>query len=275
MSDLEIRPVTGVLGAEISGIDLREEQPRETIDRLRAALLEHLVLFFRDQPISVEQQIAFARRFGELSVHPFGPKHPDHPEIIVLDQVAPKDEGADAWHADTTYVAEPPLGSVLRAVKLPALGGDTCFASMFAAYEALSPPIRELIDDLRAVHDITGNVVRANRYGDSSLSLEEALAQWPPVSHPVVRTHPESGRKALYVYDVAVSQIEGLSERENAAILPLLCEHVRSPAFQCRFTWEPDSVIFWDNRAVQHLGVPDYHERRIMHRATLVGDAPR
>ena len=275
MPDPEIRPVTGCIGAEIRGVDLREDLPQSTIDTLRAALLEHLVLFFRDQPITVEQQVAFTARCGELVVHPFGPKHPDHPEIIVLDQVAPKGEGADVWHADTTYVPEPPLGSVLRAVQLPTTGGDTGFVNMIAAYEALSPPIRELIDDLRAVHDITGNVVRANRFGDSSMSLEEALAAWPPVSHPVVRTHPESGRKALYVYDVAVSQIEGLTERESQALLPLLCEHVRSPEFQCRFRWEPDSLVFWDNRAVQHCGVPDFTERRVMHRATLRGDVPR
>lgn len=275
MPNFEIRPVTASIGAEIRGVDLREDLPQSTIDALRTALLDHLVLFFRDQPITVAQQVAFTARFGELSVHPFGPKHPDHPEIIVLDQVKPKGEGADVWHADTTYVPEPPLGSVLRAVQLPSVGGDTGFASMFAAYEALSPPIREMIDDLRAVHDITGNVVRANRFGDSSMSLDEALAAWPPVTHPLVRTHPESGRKGLYVYDVAVSRIEGLSERETAALLPLLCEHVRSPEFQCRFRWEPDSVVFWDNRAVQHCGIPDFTERRVMHRATLKGDVPR
>ena len=275
MPDLMIRPVTACIGAEISGIDLREDLPQSTIDALEAALYEHLVLFFRDQPITIEQQIAFAGRFGELVVHPFGPKHPDHPEIIVLDQIEPKGEGADEWHADTTFTKEPPMASVLRAVKLPALGGDTGFASMIAAYEALSPPIRELIDDLRAVHDITGNVVRANRHGKSSLSLAEALEMSPPVSHPIVRTHPKSGRKALYVYGVAVSRIEGLTERENEALLPLLCEHVRSPEFQCRFHWEPDSIAFWDNRAVQHCGIADYTEQRIMHRATLRGDVPR
>jgi taurine dioxygenase len=274
MGEFEIRPLTACIGAEILGIDLSEDLPQSSIDALHAALLEHLVLFFRKQPISDEQQIAFTSRFGELMLHPFGPRHPDHPEIIVLDQVAPKGEGADAWHSDTSFIPEPPLGSVLRAVQLPPLGGDTCFASMIAAYEALSPGIRELIDELRAVHDITGNVVRASRYGDSSLSLEEALEQWPPVSHPVVRTHPVSGRKGLYVYGVAVSRIEGLSERENAWLLPLLFNQISSPEFQCRFHWEPDSIAFWDNRVVQHCGIPDYDERRIMHRATLRGDVP-
>ncbi len=275
MAELEIRPLTACIGAEVSGIDLSEDLPQSTIDALAGALHEHLVLFFRKQPISVEQQIAFTGRFGELVVHPFGPKHPEYPEIIVLDQVLPKGEGADAWHTDTSFIPEPPLGSVLRAVQLPPLGGDTCFASMIAAYEALSPAIRELFDELRAVHDITGNVVRASRYGDSSLSLEEALEQWPPVSHPVVRTHPVTGRKGLYVYAVAVSRIEGLSERENAWLMPLLFKQISAPEFQCRFHWEPDSIAFWDNRAVQHCGIPDYDERRIMHRATLRGDAPR
>jgi taurine dioxygenase len=275
MGELEIRPSTACIGAEISGLDLREELSQATIETLQDALHEHLVLFFRKQPISLEQQIAFARQFGELMVHPFGPSHPDHPEIIVLDQVAPKGEGADEWHADTTFIPEPPLGSVLRGVQLPALGGDTCFVSMVAAYEALSPPIKELVGGLRAVHDITGNLTRAGRVGKSSISLEEALKKWPPVSHPVVRTHPVSGRKALYVYSVAVSHIEGLSEAESEAILSFLYEHTRTPDFQCRFRWEPDSIAFWDNRVVQHCGIPDYDDRRIMYRATLRGDVPR
>ncbi len=274
MTDLQIRPVTPTIGAEISGIDLRKPLPDETIEALQDALHEHLVLFFRNQPITLDEQIAFTRRFGELMTHPFGPSHPDHPEIILLDQIAPKGEGADAWHADTTFIPEPPAGSVLRAVELPAIGGDTCFASMVAAYEALSPPIRRLIDGLRAVHDITGNLTRASRVGKSSLSLEEALEKWPPVSHPVVLTHPKSGRRALYVYAVAVSRIEGLSESESDALLRFLCDHVRSPEFQCRFRWEPDSIAFWDNRVVQHCGVPDYQTRRIMARATLRGERP-
>jgi len=275
MGDFEIRPMTSCIGAEIAGLDLREEQPEAVIRGLEAALHEHLVLFFRKQPITIEQQIAFTRRFGELLIHPFGPGHPEHPEIIVLDQKAPRGEGADEWHADTTYIPEPPLGSVLRAVKLPPVGGDTCFASMIAAYEALSEPIRQLVDGLRAIHDITGNLVRAAQAGKSSLSLEEALVKWPPVSHPVVRTHPRSGRKALYVYSVAVKRIEGLSERESDALLRFLCEHINSPQFHCRFHWEPDSIAFWDNRSAQHLAIPDYQERRIMYRASLKGDVPR
>lgn len=274
MAELEIRPVTQCIGAEIVGVDLRRELTAAAVREIEDALHRHGVLFFRNQPITLDQQIAFTGRFGELFTHPFGPGHSDHPEIIVLDQRAPRGEGADEWHADTTFVPEPPLGSVLRAVELPPLGGDTCFASMFAAYEALSPPIRQLVDGLRAVHDITGNLVRAAQAGKSSLTLADALSKWPPVSHPLVRTHPRSGRKALYIYSVAVKRIEGLSEPESDALIKLLCEHINQPRFQCRFRWEPDSIAFWDNRAVQHLAVPDYQERRVMWRSTLKGDAP-
>ena len=188
-SKLRVDPLTANIGAEVSGLDLREELSQEQVEQLEAALLEHLVLFFRDQAITPEQQIAFSARFGELLVHPFGPIHPDYPEIIVLDQVRPVGEGTDIWHADTTYLEEPPLGSVLRAVELPPVGGDTYFGNMFAAYEDLSPEIQEMIGGLRAVHDIAVPLVRAEAYGDSKLSLAEARAQWPPTTHPVVRTH--------------------------------------------------------------------------------------
>ena len=273
-SKLRVDPLTANIGAEVSGLDLREELSQEQVEQLEGALLEHLVLFFRNQAITPEQQIAFSARFGELLVHPFGPIHPDYPEIIVLDQVRPVGEGTDIWHADTTYLEEPPLGSVLRAVELPPVGGDTYFGNMFAAYEALSPEIQEMIGSLRAVHDIAVPLVRAEAYGDSKLSLAEARAQWPPTTHPVVRTHPVSGRKALYVTRNATTHIEGLSERENEWLLPLLCDQVRSPAFQCRFQWEEDSIAFWDNRGSQHYAVPDYDVRRMMHRTTLLGDRP-
>ena len=271
---MEVRPLTACIGAEVRGVDLREELPEATIRALEAALLEHLVLFFRDQDLTPGEHVAFSRRFGELLVHPFGPIHPEHPEIIVLDQTRPVGEGTDIWHSDTTYMPEPPLGSVLRAVQVPEVGGDTCFASMVAAYEALSPAMREALDGLRAVHDIAVPVQRALRFGDSKLSVEEAREKWPPLSHPVVRTHPVTGRKALYVNRNATTHIEGLSERESEWLHAFLCDHVRAPRFQCRFRWAPHSIAFWDNRASQHYAIPDYHSRRIMHRTTLIGDTP-
>jgi taurine dioxygenase len=270
----ELHPLTACIGAEVRGVDLRADLPDATVEALEAALLAHLVLFFRDQDISPKEQVAFSRRFGDLLEHPFGPIHSEHPEIIVLDQARPVGEGTDIWHSDTTYMPEPPMGSVLRAVQVPKVGGDTCFANMVAAYDALSSAMQETLEGLRAVHDIAVPVARALRFGSSKLSVEEARAQWPPLSHPVVRTHPVTGHKALYVNRNATTHIEGLSERENEWLHGFLCDHVRSPSFQCRFRWEPNSIAFWDNRASQHYAIPDYDERRIMYRTTLIGDRP-
>jgi taurine dioxygenase len=274
MEAIEIRPVTQKIGAEIFGVDLRKPLAESSIRAIERALLEHHVIFFRDQDIDPEQQVAFARQFGEISIPPIAPKYGDVPEFIVLDQTTPKGEGADNWHSDNTFMAEPPLGSILKAVLLPELGGDTCFANTVAAYEALSQPMRDLLDGLQAEHDITKPMRKAIAAGHSTENLEEIRAKWPPVRHPVARTHPASGRKALYVNGNSTTRIIGLSERENAMLLPFLCDHVRSPEFQCRFRWDTHSIAFWDNRSTQHFAVPDYNERRVMHRVTLVGDAP-
>ncbi|MGH0033887.1 MAG: TauD/TfdA dioxygenase family protein [Myxococcota bacterium] len=270
-----VHPVTGVIGATISGVDLR--QPLEAADRdaILQALLDHGVLFFRDQDITPDQQVAFAEQFGEISIPPMAPGAEMRPEVMVLDQVAPRGQGADNWHSDNTFMAEPPLGSILKAVELPSVGGDTCFANAVAAYEGLSAPMRSFVSGLRAVHDITKPMMRAVRAGIfDEARLAAAREQWPPVEHPVVRTHPVTGRKALYVNGNSTSHIVGLSERENDLVLPFLNDHVRSPEYQCRFQWDVHSVAFWDNRTVQHYAVPDYTERRVMHRVTLAGDAP-
>ena len=275
MPSIAVTPVAAALGAELHGIDLREPLAREAVREIEAALLEYQVLFFRGQDIGPEQQKAFARNFGEISVPPFAPKHGTDPEYIVLDQVAPKGQGADQWHSDNTFVARPPMGSILKAVRLPTLGGDTCFASSFAAYEALSAPLRALCDELRAVHDITRPLEKAIEHGQSTEDLAELQQRFPPVEHPVVRTHPVTGRRGLFVNRNSTTRLLGVSERENEMLLPFLCDHVRSPDFQCRFRWDTQSVVFWDNRAVQHFAVADYDERRIMHRVTLEGDEPR
>jgi len=193
----------------------------------------------------------------------------------VLDQTSPKGEGADNWHSDNTFMQEPPLGSILKAVELPNLGGDTCFASAVAAYEALSEAVRGMIDGLRAVHDITKPMSRAIAAGIFDPARLPALqAEHPPVEHPVVRTHPVTGQKALYVNGNSTTRIVGLSDRENDLLLPFLNDHIRSPEFQCRLRWEPHTIAFWDNRLVQHYAVPDYTERRVMHRVTLAGEKP-
>lgn len=274
MSAIEVLPVTPTIGAEVRGVDLREPLALETTRALEHALLAHHVLFFRARELSPAEQIAFARNFGPIGIPPFAPKYGDDPELIVLDQQSPKGEGADNWHSDNTFMREPPMGSILRAVQLPKLGGDTCFANMVAAYEALSPPIQRLISGLRAVHDITKPLQKGIAAGHTTANLEEMQKRWPPVDHPVVRTHPGSGRKALFVNGNSTTRILGLSERENDLLLPFLIDHVRSPEFQCRFRWEVGSVAFWDNRSTQHFAVPDYDERRVMHRVTIAGDVP-
>jgi taurine dioxygenase len=271
---LEVRPLTPIIGAEIHGVDLRKPLPEPTLRQIERALLAHMVLFFRDQGITPEQQLAFGRHFGDVYCPPMARQAPDYPDIMLLDQTAPKGEGADNWHLDATFMPRPPLGSILKAVRLPKLGGDTCFANMAAAYEALSPDIQSMLEGLTAVHDLTGQLRNAIDRGISSDDFDALRAQWPPVEHPAIRTHPVTGRKALYLNPNTGSCLKGLTSRENDLLLPFLFEHVRSPEFQCRFRWEPNSIAFWDNRCVQHCGVPDYSERRVMHRVTIEGDEP-
>ena len=272
---IDVVPVTAMIGAAIKGVDLRAPLAENQRTIIEAALLEHGVVFFRDQDMTPDQLVAFARQFGTISLPPMAPAGSPHPEVMVLDQISPKGEGADNWHSDNTFMSEPPMGSILQAVQLPAVGGDTCFANAAAAYEALSDPVRALLDELRAVHDITKPMTRAIAAGIFDASkLPQQQEQWPPVEHPVVRTHPQTGRKALYVNGNSTTRLVGLSERENDLLLPFLNDHIRSPEYQCRFRWNTNSVAFWDNRTVQHYAVPDYNERRIMHRVTLTGDAP-
>jgi taurine dioxygenase len=266
-----IKPVTAAIGAEISGVDLRQPLADDEVTAIRQALLDHLVVFFRDQDLTDDEHLAFAQRFGPLNISPIATRYQESPSVVVLDQVSPKGEGADEWHSDNSFLAKPPMGSILRAVQLPAVGGDTCFASMYAAYEALSPAVQRLVDDLRAVHDITRPMRKAIAAGHTTIDLDEMQRRCPPVEHPVVMEHPETGRKALYVNRNSTSHMVGLTERENETLLPFLFDHSRSPEFQCRFHWETNSIAFWDNRSVQHYAVADYDERRVMRRVTIDG----
>ena len=272
MSSLHFQPVTSTIGANVEGVDLRAPLAEEDRAGILEALMEYQVLFFRNQDITPEQQVAFAKQFGPISFPPFAPKYGDDPEYIVLDQTSPRGEGADQWHSDNTFMAEPPMGSILHAVQIPKVGGDTCFASAVAAYEALSPPIQRLVDGLTAVHDITKPLLKGIAAGHADVDLAEIQAKWPPVEHPVVRTHPITGKKALFVNRNSTTHIVGLTESENDALLPMLMDHIRSPEFQCRFTWDTNSVAFWDNRSTQHFAVPDYDTRRIMNRVTIAGE---
>lgn len=275
MSDLEIRAITPTIGAEVRGVDLAGSLAKPTLDQIEKALLEHMVLVFRDQDITPEQHLAFGRNFGDVYCPAMSPFVPDYPEIMLLDTTTPKGAGADNWHCDATFMREPPLGAILRPIELPRSGGDTCFANMVAAYEALSPTLRSMLDGLTAVHDLTPQLRISVARGLSPEGFDTLQKKWPPVEHPVVRTHPVTGRKSLYLNRNTGSKLVGLTEPENDVVLPFLLDHVRSPEFQCRIRWEMDCIAFWDNRCVQHCGVPDFSERRVMHRVTIAGDKPR
>ena len=274
MDSMGIEPLTPTIGAEITGVDLRKPLSDEAVAQIEQALLDHLVVFFRGQDITPAQQIAFGRRFGELCYPPFMTDHGEDPEVLVLDQVDPRGEGTDVWHSDNSFMAEPPMGSILKAIQLPASGGDTCFASAYAAWEALSPALQSMLEGLTAIHDLTATLERANAAGHTNADIRAVLEKSPPVEHPVVRTHPRTGRKALFVNANSTTRLVGLTPRENALLLPFLCDHIRAPEFQCRFRWTPNAIAFWDNRSAQHLAVADYRERRVMHRVTLAGDKP-
>lgn len=276
MTDIDVRPLNPVIGAEVRGVRLGGDLPKTTLDQIEAALLDHLVLVFRGQEdLTPDEHLAFGRRFGDVYCPAMSAFPPDYPDIMLLDTTTPKGAGADRWHYDATFMPEPPLGAVLRPIQLPSIGGDTCFANMYAAYEALSPKLRSMLDTMKAEHDLSGQLRISVERGISPGGFEELSTQWPPIEHPVVRTHPVTGRKALYLTPTTGSRLVDLTPEENDLLLPFLLAHVRRPEFQCRVHWEPDCVVFWDNRCTQHCGVPDFTERRIMHRVTIAGDRPR
>lgn len=267
---LRVAPLTPTIGAEIEDIDLSGELDDDVIAEVRTALLDHKVIFFRNQNISRAQHIAFARRFGELEVHPATPK--DQPDREVL-RIAhgPESRGVENfWHSDVTWRECPSLGSILRAVEVPPVGGDTAFADMAAAYEALSPEMQRIACSLSAVHDIAR--VFSKRLGKDAAELH---AKYPPQVHPVVRTHPETGRRGLYVNIAFTDHIVGLSKQESDWLLSHFYDQVNRLEFQCRFRWEANSIAFWDNRASQHYAVSDYFPAtRVMERVTIAGDRP-
>jgi taurine dioxygenase len=276
---LQVQPVTGAIGAEIRGVDLSAPLPAGEVAAIRQALLDHLVLFFRHQHLTDAQHRDFAAQFGQLE--PFvlaPPANPDVPEVhgLAFDNgAAALGSRVDSWHTDGTFMTCPPLGTVLRAVELPQYGGDTCWASMYAAYDALSPALKRAVEGLVAVHDFAKvSFTTFDDADDPATELARVRQRYPVTRHPIVRTHPDTGRKLLYVNRNYTVRIEGLTERENEVLLPFLFDHVRDPLFQCRFRWEPGSVAFWDNRCTQHYSVPDYPGRRVMHRVVLVGDRP-
>ncbi len=269
-----VNPLTPTIGAIIEGIDLRQELGDGEIDALRSALLDWKVIFFRDQDITRDQHIAFARRFGDLEIHPATPADQPDPEVlhIVHDEMSRGRE--NTWHSDVTWRPEPSLGSILRAVEVPAVGGDTLFCDMYAAYEGLSDKMKDFICGLDAEHSFIR--VFGKRLAANDPEKAKRLAAENPVQiHPVVRTHPETGRRGLYVNVAFVERIVGLSEIESRDLLDHLYAQARIPEYQCRFRWEKNSIAFWDNRACQHYAASDYFpQRRAMERVTICGDRP-
>ena len=272
-----VRSLTPTIGAVIEDVDLSKPLDHEEIAEIRAALLAHKVIFFEDQHITPVEQRNFAARFGDLHTHPLYPGVPEAPELFILDNHASNPTDNDAWHTDVTFIETPPLGAVLHAKLLPPDGGDTIWSNMQAAFEGLSRPLREFLTTLDAVHDFTrgfparGTVAK----GAGADKHAKAVEEHPPVVHPVVRTHPETGADGLFVNYGFTDKLVGLRRKESDAILHMLFEHVTKPEYLVRWKWTPNAVAFWDNRITQHYAVNDYlPQRRVMHRATILGDRP-
>ena len=275
---IEVRPITGALGAEIHGVDLSADLDEAAVAAVRRALLDHCVIFFRDQRFDAAQHKALARRFGEIFVHPnYKGTGPD-PEVVDIRR-DPGDQRivGEEWHTDTTMMPEPPMGAILYAIEVPPYGGDTLFASQYLAYEALSDGMKRMLEGLRAIHSdrkVAGPQAGLNAYRATKVR-EDASWRETVSTHPVVRTHPETGRKLLFVNHSYTIGFEGMTEAESAPLLGFLLEHGHRPEFTCRFRWANGSVAFWDNRCVKHLAVHDAGPfRRIMRRVQIAGDKP-
>jgi taurine dioxygenase len=271
---LKLRRIAGALGAEIEAVDLAARLSPDAVAEIRRAFLEHQVIFFHDQPLTPAQFMAFARHMGRPIEYPFVKGIEGFPEVIEVKKLEHERQNfGGIWHSDTAYLAEPPMGSMLLAREVPPHGGDTEFASQYAAYEALSEGMRRLLDDLKAVN--ASSKADATRTREDLTRQKEIVAEYV-AEHPVVRTHPETGRKALYVNVGHTVRFSGMTEEESAPLLAFLFRHQVRPEFTCRFQWRAGSLAFWDNRCTQHNPVNDYHgHRRVMHRITLAGDRPR
>ena len=275
IEDLTILPMTPTIGAEVEGIDLSRPLDASTVSALRRALLDWKVLFFRDQDITTDQHLAFARNFGDLEVHPFAPQKPGYPEVLAITHDANSRGKENTWHSDVTWRLEPSLGSILRALEIPPVGGDTLFADMYAAYHGLKDEVKDRLEGRVAVHDFVNFRKGMRKRGVSEEEIAAFDRQYPKVEHPVIRTHPETGRKAIYVNAGFTQHIVGMEKAESDALLAHLYAQAAIPEYQCRFRWTPNAIAFWDNRASQHYAASDYFPAvRRMERVTVVGDRP-
>lgn len=276
-NSFQLEVLSPAIGALVRGVNLAEPASDDLIGEIRSALLAHKVIFFEGQDFTPGQQRDFAARFGDLHVHPLYDRNDAHPEIMIIDNHVDNPTDNNFWHTDVTFIETPPMGSILAARTLPPTGGDTMWASMSAAYDALSPPMQRFLEGLEAVHDfayaftaqgLAGSQAGRERY-------EKAVAENPPVAHPVIRRHPETGQLGIFVNSVFTRRIKGLRREESQALMSFLNAHVQKPEFVVRWRWRPGDVAFWDNRNTQHRAVDDFlPHRRIMTRATVLGDRP-
>ena len=282
--NIGIQPISGALGAEIEGIDLAKSMSAETFSKVRAALHDNLVIFFRDQSITPEQQLAFARRFGTIETHAYAKGLDGHPEILPV--VKETDDRAanfgGIWHSDVSFHEVPPMGQILYAREVPEAGGDTIFANMYMAYETLSDGMKDMLQGLKVIHTGQRSYGASNsqvtlRQSQFSRSMDVQVKEdaESEIAHPLVRTHPETGRKSLFVSAISMQRFDGMTHDESRPLLNFLTAHARRPEFTCRFRWQNKSVAFWDNRCTQHYALNDYHgHRREMHRVTIAGERP-
>jgi taurine dioxygenase len=272
---IEVRPVAGALGAEIHGIDMSRDLADDVVGEVRQAFLDHLVIFLRDQKATPQQHLAFARKFGEPIKYPQLDGLPEAPFITAVVKLeSERNNFGGLWHSDTTYLEIPPMGSMLLAREVPPYGGDTEFANQYLAYEALSDGLKQTLDGLIGVSSSSKAEVSKTREDRMKAAGKEHKAL--VAEHPIVRTHPETGRKALYVNIGHTVRFKDMTDAESAPLLDYLFQHQTRPEFTCRFNWRVGSLAFWDNRCALHNPVNDYHGfRRVMHRVTLAGDKPR
>ena len=274
---IEVRPIAGALGAEMHGADLAKPLDPATVAEIRRAFLENLVIFFRDQALTLEQYMDFARTLGTPVEYPFVKGLPGFPHVIEVKKLEHETSNfGGIWHSDTAYLDEPPMGSMLIAREVPPYGGDTLFANQYLAYESLSEGMKRLLAGLKAVNTSAKADVTRTREDRIKTDGREEVRKDYAAEHPVVRAHPETGRKALYVNVAHTARFAGMTEEESVPLLDYLFQHQVRPEFTCRFSWQPGSIAFWDNRCAQHNPVNDYHGfRRVMHRITLAGERPR
>lgn len=272
---LKLKPYAGALGAVVENLDLTSTISPSVFDELNQALLEYEVLFFRDQPLEPKDHAQLASMFGEPQMHEAYPHVEGFPQLTILENDEANPSKIEMWHTDMTFRASPPLGSILHGVIVPEKGGDTMFASMSAAFEGLSPSMQDFVSRLTAIHDFSFGFQESLNEPGGRDRLARMVIDNPPVEHPVVRTHPLSGKKGLFVNSLFTLSIKELSKKESDSLLALLFNHVVTPEYTCRFQWQPDSIAMWDNRITQHKPVNDYWPaHRRMQRITIDGDRP-